>query len=125
MSRILLHKEYGLNPTISQCFYCGKEKNEIALLGAYCKDKAPMKSVTNYEPCDECRELMEKGFMLIEAKDGSDQKNPYRTGHMTVISLEAAKQIFEGIDFDKQRWSFIEEGVLKQIMGEIYYKHFN
>jgi len=34
MSGIRLHKEYGLNPTIIECIICGKEKNEIALLGA-------------------------------------------------------------------------------------------
>ena len=31
---IKLSKKHGLQPTIPLCPYCGKEKNEIALLGA-------------------------------------------------------------------------------------------
>jgi hypothetical protein len=29
-----LHNEYGLNPTIPICFFCGESKDEVALLGA-------------------------------------------------------------------------------------------
>lgn len=125
MPRIPLHKENRLNPTILQCFYCGKDKNEIVLLGAYYKQQAPMRSVTSYDPCDKCKQLMEKGFMLIEVEDNTDQNNPYRTGNMTVISLEAAANLFTNIDLSKQRVAFIEKSVLKHIMGKIYYKIFN
>lgn len=34
MSNIRLHKDFGLNPTLPTCFYCGEETSEIALLGA-------------------------------------------------------------------------------------------
>lgn len=30
---IELSPKYGVNPTIPVCFWCGKEKNEIALMG--------------------------------------------------------------------------------------------
>ena len=30
---IRLSKKYGVNPSIPICFWCGQEKNEIALLG--------------------------------------------------------------------------------------------
>ena len=34
-----LHPNHGLNPTIPLCFLCGKEKNEVVLLGSsYKKD---------------------------------------------------------------------------------------
>lgn len=33
MSGIKLSPKYGVNPTIPVCFWCGKEKNEIALMG--------------------------------------------------------------------------------------------
>ena len=56
---IKLSPKYGVNPTIPCCFFCGKEKNEIALLGKVGKRdediEAPMHMVIDYEPCDECR----------------------------------------------------------------------
>lgn len=33
MNGIEISPKHGLNPTIPVCFWCGKEKNEIALLG--------------------------------------------------------------------------------------------
>lgn len=42
MSSVRLHPKYGVNPTIPTCFWCGKDKNEIALLGAAYKEEAPM-----------------------------------------------------------------------------------
>ena len=30
---IKISQKHGVNPTIPICFWCGKEKNEIALLG--------------------------------------------------------------------------------------------
>ena len=55
------------------------------------------------EPCDECKELTQKGFVLIgvdEAKT-TDRKNPCRTGQLWVISHEAAHRIFNGLDTSK------------------------
>ena len=50
-NNIRLHKKYGLNPTLSTCFYCGKETGEIALLGAAYDGEAPMHLCTSLEPC--------------------------------------------------------------------------
>ena len=36
-----LHPNHGLNPTIPLCFLCGKEKNEVVLLGSSYKKEAP------------------------------------------------------------------------------------
>lgn len=33
MSGVKISPKYGVNPTIPCCFFCGKPKNEIALLG--------------------------------------------------------------------------------------------
>lgn len=33
MSSIKVSPKYGVNPTIPVCFFCGKPKNEIALMG--------------------------------------------------------------------------------------------
>ena len=59
---ILLSPKHGLNPTIPICFWCGEEKNEIALMGRIGDARkgedfeAPMHAVLDYEPCDKCRE---------------------------------------------------------------------
>ena len=44
-NQIRLHKQFGLNPTLSTCFYCGQETGEIALLGASYDGEAPMNLV--------------------------------------------------------------------------------
>lgn len=90
---IRLHKEYGLNPTISSCIICGKEKNEIALLGASYKEQAPMHMVTSIEPCEKCHDkYLKKGTMLVEAeKDEHGHIIP--TGRIAVIKDEAYKRM--------------------------------
>ena len=52
---IRLSEKHGVTPTIPVCFGCGKQKNEIALLGRLPNDaEAPMNMVLNYDPCEEC-----------------------------------------------------------------------
>lgn len=114
MSSIRLHSKHGLNPTIPVCFLCGKEKNEIALLGAAYKSEAPMHMCINKEPCDQCKEYMKQGILLISVRDNTDQENPYRTGHIAVIKEEAAKNIF-GTDILKSRAAFIEDSLWNKI----------
>jgi len=89
---IRLHKEFGLNPTISVCMVCGEDKNEIALLGAAYKGQAPMHMVTGIEPCDKCRKkYLEEGdgVLLVEA---DSNKKP--TGRVMVIKREAFQRVF-------------------------------
>ena len=38
---IKVSPKHGLNPTIPQCFWCGKDKSEIALLGKMDKEDSP------------------------------------------------------------------------------------
>ena len=56
---IKISPKHGLNPSISTCFWCGKDKNEIILAGRI-KDDAemPMHAVFDYEPCVECKDNM-------------------------------------------------------------------
>ena len=66
---IRLSKKYGVNPTIPVCFWCGKEKNEIVLLGKLLNDiEAPrnMWIPGDYEHCESCKELWNKGIKIIE-----------------------------------------------------------
>jgi len=117
-----LHPEYGVNPTIPVCYICGQNKNEVVLLGAAYKEKAPMHMHLDKIPCDKCNELLKSDVLLIEVRDGESGENPYRTGYITAIRLEVAKRVFEKMDLDKNRIFFIEQSVLKNILGDLYGK---
>ena len=85
---ITLSKKHGLTPAISFCRICGKDTNELALLGASC-DSTMRKlheatdgkygSLEGYqeygynkipaqEPCEECKAYLNGGIIFI-AKD--------------------------------------------------------
>lgn len=68
---IKLSPKYGLNPTIPICFWCGQEKDEVALMGKLGDSRkgedieAPKHCIVNYDPCDKCKELFDKGIHVI------------------------------------------------------------
>jgi hypothetical protein len=104
---IRLHKEWGLNPTIVTCFWCGKDKNELALLGAAYNAEAPKNMVVNYDPCDTCKSEWKQGILLLEAsteplREGqpplSADKQLYPTGRLMVIRSEAAAGLFDALE---------------------------
>ncbi len=87
---IVLHPEHGLNPSIELCIVCGEEMG-IALLGNNIKGQAPHHICTG-EICDNCKKIIDDGgCFIIEVEDGSDQKNPYRTGRYCAM-LKWAKE---------------------------------
>jgi len=101
---IKLSPKYGVNPTIPVCFFCGEERNEIALLGRIGDGRkgedieAPRRMVLDYEPCDKCKEQMARGITMIgvvredEVPDNrppiisSNGENLYPTGSWCVVS---------------------------------------
>ena len=101
---IRVSQKHGVNPTIPICFWCGKEKNEIALLGKLPGDaEAPRSTwlIGDYEPCDECRKIFEQGVHLVEAADHPviHEKQPpwhgaYPTGKHFVLKERAIRGIF-------------------------------
>lgn len=121
---IELSPKYGVNPTIPVCFWCGKEKNEIALMGRVRKRESrntaygtrstrvvdndvemPMRMVLDYEPCDCCKEQFSKGVQLIECTNRPVDERPalskddignsvYPTGRTLVLKPEAAQRMF-------------------------------
>ena len=116
---IRLNKEFGLNPTIPTCLICGKGKDEVVLLGAACKERAPMFSQLPWdiEPCVECRDTyLYKGVLLVEAdKDYTFSKpRTIPTGRCVVISDEAFTRIFTGPTHPK-KIAYVEVGVLEKI----------
>ena len=106
----------GIYPTIPVCFWCGQEKNEVALVE--CSEELPMHSLINYEPCDECRKTMALGVTVIEATK-SPNGNPeiqdgiYPTGRWVVVRAKAAQMAFK---IDKSiKKIFVDEEVFKSI----------
>ncbi len=88
---------------MSQCFWCGGEKNELIIAKRQDKqwcDNKTMSVIANYEPCDKCKEGFAKGVQLIEAqeeplwrKQPEIQKGVYPTGNTWVINREVAEEI--------------------------------
>lgn len=112
---IRISNKHGVNPSLSVCYYCGGDKNELILAGALPGDKpAPHRGVWNYEPCDECAEFMKRGVICIGVDESktTDQKNPYRDGNWCVITAEALERLVRPPLCDeilRRRVAFINE----------------
>lgn len=99
---IKVSPKHGVNPTIPVCAFCGKEKNEIALLG-HIGDlrkgedfEAPRRVILDYEPCDDCKEKWSQGVAIIEVSTTALVPNQppitdgfYPTGRFIVLDEEA------------------------------------
>ena len=104
---IKLSPKHGLNPTIPVCFFCGKEKNEIALLGQIGDRRkgedfeAPKKMILDYVPCEECQKKFAEGVLLIEVTTQPEYigmpiaDNAYPTGRYVVVRPEALNGDFK------------------------------
>lgn len=107
---IRVSEKYGVNPSLSQCFFCGGDKNELLLFGRLPGDKeAPRKAVYSHEPCDTCKSYMEQGIMLISVRAKDIE---YRTGNLCVIKEEAIKRMLDEpllSNVLKQRFLFIND----------------
>lgn len=82
---IKLSPEHGLNPTIPMCFWCGGDKEEVALMGKIDKQdsQAPRRVIINYEPCAKCKEIFEKGIHVMGVVD-----QPMAPGQFPIIEDE-------------------------------------
>ena len=98
---VKLSPKHGVNPTIPICFWCGKEKNEVALLGQINKEdaEAPRRVIMDYEPCEQCKELFSMGIHIIGVSTepivetmfpivNDDNIKLYPTGSMFVSTKE-------------------------------------
>ena len=118
---IRISKKHGLNPTIPKCFYCGADKNEIALLGTLKGDaEAPRTGlILDYEPCEECAKNFKEGVLVIAVsnhpiapnqppiqKDAYPVgpyvltkpemwKNNYKPGTKTLMDASEFRQVFK------------------------------
>lgn len=113
MTSIQVSPKYGVNPMIPRCFFCGKDKNEILLLGKLKDDaEAPHGQIVDEVPCEQCADYMAQGVIFIEVRDNElDRKNPYRMGGWAVVREEAIPRMLDANsarDVLKSRVCFIE-----------------
>lgn len=122
-----LSPKHGLNPTIPVCFWCGKERGDIALLGRIGdigkgEDiEAEKHTVIDYEPCGACLAKMDAGFAVIEATDSPNKitsvpirEDIYPTGRYAVITQRTASHIFGGLA-DNASKCFLDNNDFKKI----------
>ena len=98
--KIPISPEHGLNPSISVCFFCGKDKGLVVLGKLKGDAKAPQRAIFDYKPCEECAEKMKQGVTVIEVttvdnKMAPIQKGAWPTGRWCVISKDAAERLFK------------------------------
>jgi hypothetical protein len=81
---------------MSECFWCGKTKNEILMgMRAVKSDPdRPRSAVYNYDPCDACENMFSQGIHVVEASDHGNNKQPriggmFPTGRWLVINAES------------------------------------
>jgi hypothetical protein len=68
-------------------------------------------------PCDECKELLAKGFVLIgvDLEKTDDMKNPYRSGHMWCITKDSAEKMFTNKKETELGYACIDVNVAESI----------
>lgn len=100
---IEISPKYGVNPVIPLCFFCGEQKNEIALMGRIRNGQrggdfeAPKEVILDYVPCDCCKERLNNTEVLIvevtrtPLPDGRPpiSKDAYPTGRSIFVAKEA------------------------------------
>lgn len=117
---ITLSEKHGVNPSLLQCFVCMKDVG-LALMGRLPGDaEAPRRICPDREPCEECKEFMKQGIILISVDEErtEDRENPWRTGGWVVVKEEAFVRIFGNDEASglveaavKSRVCFVPDGV--------------
>lgn len=124
---IKLSPKHGVNPTIPLCFWCGQEKNEIALMGHIGDGRkgedieAPRNMVLDFNPCDKCLEQMALGVTCVEVVDIPPYENMpefvdgyYPTGRWGVLTTDAVKRIFD-LDLENGKKLLVSEEAFSAI----------
>lgn len=97
---IRLHPKHGLNPTMPQCYWCGEDTGEIALLGAAYKGEAPRHMVISKEPCLKCQSNWAQGIVLFEGNQSGGDMD--LTGRWVVMKEEAIERLFSPAELVQQ-----------------------
>lgn len=127
---IPISPKHGLNPTIPICFFCGQEKNEIALMGKLKGDvEAPRAICLDYEPCDHCKELFAQGILCIGVTDCPlpDGRPPisgslYPTGAYMVVTEDFIQRLIVDEEVRKnvldKRTMLLDHQILTQLQED-------
>lgn len=125
---IQLSPKHGFNPCIPLCFWCGRQKNEIALMGKMKGDiEAPKNLVLDYEPCDHCKENWSKGVVLMELQSRPIGNNfppireengtkLYPTSNILVLEVSAARALFSIPQLKEGDVLHVEVGIIAMIL---------
>lgn len=130
---IRLSPKHGVNPCIPVCFFCGEDKNEIALLGKIDKNdsEAPRRAVLDYEPCEKCKKLMSQGVALIGVTTTPNnpgqrpiQQNQeatlYPTGNLVIMRPDAVRRLLSDHDMAeniiKSGKTLADDAIVRSIM---------
>ena len=112
---------------ITQCYYCGGDSEII--MDTKLRDVFEKKvGIISMEPCNQCKEYMEQGIIIIGVKDNTPVEefkeefpNPYRTGQFLVVKDIAIEDLLEEGELLnnilENRFTFMEETVLKEMFG--------
>lgn len=95
------------------CGYCGEPITAKPSSGKKAVEFSP-------EPCDKCKERMEKGIMIVEILPGeSEVKYPKRTGRLIVITEESFKSLFEMEDeIAEERFFYMESPIFSKVFDD-------
>ncbi len=127
MGSIRLHPEYGVNPSLDMCFWCG-EAMGVALLGYNKGKEAPRHVVSGFTPCQKCQDQMAQGITLIEARPTDPtstipeiQEGVQPTGRWVVMTEEAVQRIFSPEMAEtllRTRKAFMENAMFQQFLPD-------
>lgn len=113
---ITLSEKYGVNPSITHCFICGKEDG-IALMGKLEGDKeAPQHYCDPSIVCDECKEQLDRGNkFVLEVTDSSSEENIVRTWSYVCLKSTALPEM-------KSQISYCSHTTFQKMFGEFINK---
>ena len=103
------------------CFFCDKERG-LVVYQIPEEAEAPTRIVTNYEPCDECKEKMAQGVTLIEVQSTNNgtyeiQKGLWPTGRWSVVTQEAADRMFCGAN-STRKTLLVDDDLYSMLLGK-------
>jgi hypothetical protein len=84
---IQLHPKFGLNPTLSVCFFCGDLKPEVAFLGNDIEEKAPKQMTLDTHPCEKC-DASFNGHVVVVEIEPDNNGSPKPTGQWCMVRKE-------------------------------------
>lgn len=100
---IKLSPKHGFNLFMPGCFWCGKEKEIIALPGKVNRNDDEMKNgmVVDIEPCDKCKTLFDSvknqgGILILEVSDDPEKDLGKERGEYvrTVNTMSGRTEMF-------------------------------